>query len=63
MYPPSERLRDQTKKSPTGPLDRKKLLKFLEQQGRLDKDWEEKLPYESGVKRGKLLYSSYVSSE
>ncbi|XP_014668786.1 PREDICTED: tropomodulin-1-like [Priapulus caudatus] len=55
MLPPCDRVRNQTKKLPTGPLDRKKLLKYLEKQGKEDKDWEEKLPYEAGVKRGMVF--------
>lgn len=39
--PPSERCKDQTKKKPTGPYDRTKLIKFLEEQGKNEKDWEQ----------------------
>lgn len=39
--PPSDRCKDQTKKKPTGPYDRSKLLRYLEEQGKNEKDWEQ----------------------
>lgn len=43
--PASERMKDQTKKSDTGPYKRAELLKFLEEQGKNEKDWEQNKPY------------------
>ena len=43
--PPSERMRNQTDKEPTGPFNRRKLIKFIEEQGKNEKDWEEARPY------------------
>ncbi|CAF0774569.1 unnamed protein product [Brachionus calyciflorus] len=51
--PPSERCRDQTKKKPTGPYDREKLLKFLEDQGKNEKDWEQNKEFIKEI-RGKV---------
>lgn len=51
--PPSERCRDQTKKQPTGPYDREKLLKFLEDQGKNEKDWEQNKEFKKEI-RGKV---------
>ncbi|CAL1300198.1 unnamed protein product [Larinioides sclopetarius] len=54
LLPPSQRCKDQTKKAPTGPLNRKKLLDYLERTAREQPDWPEAKPYESGLKRGKI---------
>lgn len=43
--PASERMRPQTTKEPTGPYKRHELLKFLEEQGKNEKDWEQNKPY------------------
>ena len=43
--PPSDRCKEQTKKKPTGPFDRNKLLRFLEEQGKNEKDWEKNKSY------------------
>ena len=43
--PARERCRDQTKKQPTGKYDREHLIKFLEEQGRNEKDWESVKPF------------------
>ncbi|XP_052786948.1 tropomodulin-like isoform X2 [Mya arenaria] len=40
FLPPSERMRSQTTKDPTGPFSRKKLLAFLEKKAKDEKDWE-----------------------
>ncbi|XP_036359412.1 tropomodulin-like [Octopus sinensis] len=58
LLPPSQRCRDQTSKLPTGPLNRKKLLAFLEKKAKEEKDWEEAKPY-TGEKKGK----AYVPKE
>ncbi len=51
--PASDRCRDQTKKAPTGKFDRNKLLRFLEEQGKNEKDWEKNKPFVHEV-RGKV---------
>lgn len=43
--PASDRCREQTKKSPTGPYNRDQLMKFLEEQGKNEKDWEQNKVY------------------
>jgi tropomodulin len=43
--PASERMKNQTTKADTGPYKRKELLKFLEEQGKNEKDWEQNKPY------------------
>lgn len=43
--PASERMRPQTTKEATGPYKRQDLLKFLEDQGKNEKDWEQNKPY------------------
>ncbi|GIZ00577.1 tropomodulin [Caerostris extrusa] len=48
LLPASQRCKDQTKKSPTGPLNRKKLLDYLERTAREQADWPEAKPYEAG---------------
>jgi hypothetical protein len=50
--PPSMRCREQTKKAPTGPLNRKKLLEFLKKFALEQEDWPESKLHEVGVKRG-----------
>ena len=52
LLPPSQRCRDQTDKKPTGPYQRDKLLKYLEEQAKGEKDWEEVVPFNPGIKRG-----------
>ena len=53
--PASMRCKDQTKKQPTGPLNRKKLLEFLKKFALEQEDWPEHKQHEPGVKRGKFL--------
>lgn len=63
--PPSMRCREQTKKAPTGPLDRQKLLSYLKKYAMEQEDWPENKPYETGIKRGMyilLLYKRTHSS-
>jgi len=38
-------MRPQTQKADTGPYKRQQLLKFLEEQGKNEKDWEQNKPY------------------
>lgn len=52
--PAGERCKPQTLKAPTGPYDRTKLLNFITEQGKNEKDWEEQKPYVPGEKRGKV---------
>ncbi|XP_038076575.1 tropomodulin-3-like isoform X2 [Patiria miniata] len=52
--PASERQKDQTRKSPTGTFDRQHLIEFLEKKAKEEKDWEDKVPYKAGEKRGKI---------
>ncbi|KAL4216566.1 Tropomodulin-1 [Mactra antiquata] len=46
FLPPSERMKNQTSKDPTGPFSRKKLLAFLEKKAKDEKDWENVKTYE-----------------
>ena len=54
FLPPSQRCRDQTEKKPTGPYQREKLLDYLEDKAKNEKDWEEVVPFCPGFKRGKV---------
>ncbi|VDM72872.1 unnamed protein product, partial [Strongylus vulgaris] len=54
MLPPSQRCKDQTTKTPTGPFKRDHLLKYLEDQAKSEKDWEDVVPFSPGIKRGKV---------
>lgn len=51
LLPAGLRQRDQTKKSPTGPLDRDALLQYLEQQALEVKERDDLVPY-TGEKKG-----------
>ncbi|XP_054155675.1 tropomodulin-like isoform X1 [Oppia nitens] len=55
LLPPSQRCKDQTSKSATGPLNRKQLLTFLTKFAQEQEDWPELKPFQSGVKRGKIF--------
>jgi len=48
--PASDRCREQTKKQPTGPYNRDQLMKFLEEQGKNEKDWEQNKVYVREIK-------------
>ncbi|GCC34254.1 hypothetical protein chiPu_0012727 [Chiloscyllium punctatum] len=52
LLPVGLRQKDQTKKAPTGPLNRDQLLEHLEKQAKECKDREDLVPY-TGEKRGK----------
>lgn len=41
-------------KNPTGPYDRARLLDFLSEQGKNEKDWDHYKPYVPGEKKGKV---------
>ncbi|XP_003740580.1 tropomodulin [Galendromus occidentalis] len=60
LIPPSERCKNQTSKAPTGPLNRKKLLTYLEQYAKEQEDWPEFKPFEAGIKRGKIWQAPEV---
>lgn len=61
--PASMRCRDQTKKLPTGPLDRKKLLEFLKNYALEQEDWPENKPFQPGVKRGKHNFFFFLKPQ
>ncbi|CAF3721966.1 unnamed protein product [Rotaria sordida] len=52
--PASERCKAQTTKTSTGPYDRSKLLDFLTEQGKNEKDWDHIKQYVPGEKKGKV---------
>ena len=52
LLPPSQRCKDQTSKTPTGPLNRKKLLTFLTKFAAEQEDWPELKAFQAGVKKG-----------
>lgn len=54
LLPPSQRCKDQTAKTATGPLNRKKLLTFLTKFAQEQEDWPELKQFQPGVKRGKI---------
>ena len=56
LLPPSQRCKDQTNKSPTGPLNRKKLLDFLTKFAQEQEDWPENKQFKPGQKRGKIKF-------
>ncbi|XP_040854678.1 tropomodulin-4 isoform X2 [Ochotona curzoniae] len=58
LLPAGLRQRDQTKKSPTGPLDRDALLQYLEQQALEVKEREDLVPY-TGEKKGVVQPDKY----
>lgn len=51
LLPAGLRQRDQTKKSPTGPLDREALLQYLEQEALEVKERDDLVPF-TGEKKG-----------
>ncbi|CAM1292127.1 TMOD1 (predicted) [Pycnogonum litorale] len=53
LLPPDQRCKEQTKKKPTGPLNRKKLLEYLLTYAKNQEDWPENVPYQCGLLRGK----------
>lgn len=57
LLPAGLRQRDQTKKSPTGPLDRDALLQYLEQQALEVKERDDLVPY-TGEKKGMGILTS-----
>jgi len=63
LLPADQRCRDQTTKSPTGPLNRKKLLDFLTKFALEQEDWPELKAHEIGVKRGKVFVPKVPNEE
>ncbi|CBY32232.1 unnamed protein product [Oikopleura dioica] len=55
MLPVGHRQRDQTKKEPTGPLDREKLMDSLEETAIAIPDKDEEVPFVPGTKKGKVF--------
>lgn len=55
LLPPSQRCKDQTTRSPTGPLNRKQLIHYLTKYAIEQEDWPENKRYEPGVKKGKVF--------
>ncbi|XP_039247957.1 tropomodulin-1-like [Styela clava] len=55
LLPAGMRQKDQTKKKATGKLNREELMDFLESEAKLIEDVEETVPYQPGVKRGKVF--------
>lgn len=55
LLPAGLRQRNQTDKNPTGPLDRDQLLNYIEEESKQVEDKEDIVPYQSGVKRGKVF--------
>ncbi|XP_061167763.1 tropomodulin-1-like isoform X2 [Saccostrea echinata] len=53
LLPPSQRMKNQTSKAPTGPFQRQKLLQFLEKKAKEEKDWEQNKPFVKEI-RGKI---------
>lgn len=60
LLPAGLRQRDQTKKSPTGPLDREALLQYLEQQALEVKERDDLVPF-TGEKKGMETLTSIPS--
>ncbi|XP_055865957.1 tropomodulin-1-like [Biomphalaria glabrata] len=55
LLPPSQRCRDQTSKVATGPFNRQKLLHFLEEKAKQEKDWENSVPFTKETKGKKFV--------
>jgi len=45
LLPPSQRCKEHTSKGPTGPFSRQKLLSWLEEKAKNEKDWETTVPF------------------
>lgn len=63
LLPPSQRCKDQTSKSPTGPLNRKQLIHYLTKYAIEQEDWPENKRYEPGVKKGKIFVPKIQPTE
>jgi len=63
LLPPSQRCKDQTAKSPTGPLNRKQLIHYLTKYAIEQEDWPENKRYEPGVKKGKAFVPKIQANE
>ncbi|CAL8083694.1 unnamed protein product [Calicophoron daubneyi] len=62
LLPPSQRCRDQTTKVPTGPYNREKLLRYLIERAKAEKDWDEVVPYEKKI-RGKVFQPKPINQQ
>lgn len=62
LLPAGMRQKDQTKKDPTGKLDRGNLLDYLESEAKIIEDVEDVVPFVAGVKRGKIYERSDTES-
>lgn len=60
--PPSQRCSYECNKSPTGPLNRKKLIEHINKQALETPDIPELKPYVPGVIRGKKVSTNYNNS-
>lgn len=63
LLPPSQRCKDQTNKTPTGPLNRKQLIHYLTKYAIEQEDWPENKRYEPGVKKGKIFVPKIQPTE
>lgn len=63
LLPPSQRCKDQTTKSPTGPLSHEKLIEYLAKYAIEQPDWPESKRYEPGAKKGKVFVPRRQPSE
>jgi tropomodulin len=59
--PASDRCKAQTYKAPTGTYDRNKLLGFITEQAKGEKDWEDQKPFVPGEKKGKVWQAPEVA--
>lgn len=63
LLPPSQRCKNQTTKSPTGPLNRRQLIQYLTKYALEQEDWPENKRYEAGIKKGKVFVPKVQPSE
>ncbi|CAF3925133.1 unnamed protein product, partial [Rotaria magnacalcarata] len=61
FLPASDRCKPQTTKTATGPYDRSKLLEFLTEQGKNEKDWDHYKSYTPGEKKGKVWQAPSIT--
>lgn len=63
LLPPSQRCKDQTTKTPTGPLNRQQLIHYLTRYALESEDLPEAKRYEPGIKRGKVFIPKVKSRD
>lgn len=56
LLPASQRCKDQTNKTPTGPLNRRQLINFITKFAKEQEDWPELKKWQAGVKLGRLRW-------